>query len=342
MPRGGRYTSSGLHGAKQSTGGRPLIVLCLVSVLLLTFYLREGESGPLHTVRGAAMTLTSPVRAAGNLLATPFAAVGGAMGDATASQDTLSRLKKENEKLTAKVAELTEAQKTNERLEGLVGLKSTYGLKSTGARIIGTGGDAWSDTVVLDKGTTSGLGKGMPVCGSGGVIGQIVEVSATTSTVRLITDEQSGISAMVQSSRAQGMLQGRADGSLVLSYVSSDADVSVGDIVITSGIGGVFPKGLPLGTVSSVDRDANATYLTVTVRAASTAESNEEVLVVTSVEEDQLASDDDVASANDVPEGSAASDSKSGSGDDDGGASDSTGDASSDGDAGADDSGEQG
>ena len=138
----------------------------------------------------------------------------------------------------------------------------------------------------------------MAVCNSGGAIGQIVEVSASSSTVRLLTDENSGISAMVQRSRAQGILQGQPDGSLLLNYVTADSDVSVGDIVITSGLGGVFPKGLPLGTVTSVNRASNATYYTVTVRAQSLAENNEEVLVITSVAAEQAASDEDVAEAN--------------------------------------------
>ena len=136
------------------------------------------------------------------------------------------------------------------------------------------------------------------MCNSGGVIGQIVEVSATTSTVQLITDEGSGVSAMIQGTRAQGMLQGQPDGSLRLSYVSTDSDVKVGDIVITSGIGGVYPKGLPLGTVSSVEKSDNDVYYTIVVRAQSTAENNEEVLVITSLTDDQIASDQDVASAN--------------------------------------------
>ncbi len=145
----------------------------------------------------------------------------------------------------------------------------------------------------------------MPVCSSGGVIGQIIEVSATTSTVRLVSDEQSGISAMVQGSRAQGMLRGQADGTLRLEYVVSDAEVSAGDIIITSGIGGSFPKGLPLGTVASINRAANAVYYTIVVRPASTAENNEEVLVITSLEDDQVASDEEVGAANNSPQGNA-------------------------------------
>ncbi|MBM6783537.1 rod shape-determining protein MreC [Enorma massiliensis] len=283
---------------------RPVIVLCVISILLLTFYIREGESGPIHGVRSVVTTITSPVRYAGSVVASPFNALGNVFSNLTASQETLSDLKAQNEELTAQVAELSEAKETASRLESLLGLQSTYNLESTAARIIGESSDAWSRTVTIDKGSSDGFSINMPVCNSAGVIGQIIEVSANTSTVRLITDENSGVSAMVQSTRAQGILQGQPDGTLRLEYVTTDADVQEGDIIVTSGIGGVYPKGLPLGTVSTVVREENATYYTITVTPASSdTENNEEVLVITSLTSDQQASDEEVAQANDAPQG---------------------------------------
>lgn len=282
---------------------RPFVICCLVSLLLLTFYVREGEAGVIHSIRSGVNTVATPVRMVGAVVATPFNAIGNVFTNLSAPQETLSELKKQNEELTSELAQLTEAEKTAERLESLLGLQSTYNLQSTAARIIGTAGDAWSQTVTIDKGSANGFEIGMPVCNSGGVIGQIIEVSAATSTVRLINDENSGVSAMVQSTRAQGILQGQPDGTLMLSYVPADADVKVGDVIITSGLGGRFPKGLPLGTVSSVSRAANATYYTIVVRAISTAESNEEVLVITSLTDEQAASSEDVAAANTAAQG---------------------------------------
>lgn len=282
---------------------RPFVICCLVSLLLLTFYVREGEAGVIHSIRSGVNTVATPVRMVGAVVATPFNAIGNVFTNLSAPQETLSELKKQNEELTSELAQLTEAEKTAERLESLLGLQSTYNLQSTAARIIGTTGDAWSQTVTIDKGSANGFEIGMPVCNSGGVIGQIIEVSAATSTVRLINDENSGVSAMVQSTRAQGILQGQPDGTLMLSYVPADADVKVGDVIITSGLGGRFPKGLPLGTVSSVSCAANATYYTIVVRAISTAESNEEVLVITSLTDEQAASSEDVAAANTAAQG---------------------------------------
>ena len=303
MPRSQGFSTS-LNNRRQSTGLRPVIVLCVISILLLTFYIREGESGPIHGVRSVVTTITSPVRYAGSVVASPFNALGNVFSNLTASQETLSDLKAQNEELTAQVAELSEAQETASRLESLLGLQSTYNLESTAARIIGESSDAWSRTVTIDKGSADGFAINMPVCNSAGVIGQIIEVSANTSTVRLITDENSGVSAMVQSTRAQGILQGQPDGTLRLEYVTTDADVQEGDIIVTSGIGGVYPKGLPLGTVSTVVREENATYYTITVTPASSdTENNEEVLVITSLTSDQQASDEEVAQANDAPQG---------------------------------------
>ena len=326
MPRSQGFSTS-LNNRRQSTGLRPVIVLCVISILLLTFYIREGESGPIHGVRSVVTTITSPVRYAGSVVASPFNALGNVFSNLTASQETLSDLKAQNEELTAQVAELSEAQETASRLESLLGLQSTYNLESTAARIIGESSDTWSRTVTIDKGSADGFAINMPVCNSAGVIGQIIEVSANTSTVRLITDENSGVSAMVQSTRAQGILQGQPDGTLRLEYVTTDADVQEGDIIVTSGIGGVYPKGLPLGTVSTVVREENATYYTITVTPASSdTENNEEVLVITSLTSDQQASDEEVAQANDAPQGASRTSGSGSSGSTDNSGSSSGGD----------------
>ena len=298
MAKRQKYPSSHLNTKRQSTGLRPLIVFSILSVLILTFYIREGEAGPIHSVRSGIVTVSTPFKMVGSVVATPFNAVGNIFANLTASQETLSDLKDQNAQLTAQVAELSEAQQTAQRLESLLGLQSTYNLQSTAARIIGSSSDAWSQTVTIDKGTLDGLTLGMPVCNAYGVIGQITEVALNSSTVLLINDETSGVSAMVQSSRAKGVLRGQADGTLRLEYVPVDAQVASGDIVITSGIGGVFPKGLPLGTVSSVEKSDNDVYYTIVVRTQATTENNEEVLVITSLTEEQIATDEEVAAAN--------------------------------------------
>lgn len=300
MPLSGRGRSQAPtigNSGRQSTGGRALIACVAVSLVLFTVSARFGSEGPLDAVRGAFQTVTSPVRYLGATVAAPFQGIGNIFVNLTADQQTLSELRQENAELLARNVELEEAEQTAERLQTLLDLKDVNNLQSTAARVISGSTDSWSTTVTIDKGTSSGLSVGMPVTSATGVIGQIVECGATSSTVRLLTDENSSISAMVQSSRAQGMLTGSATGQVELTLIRTNQTVAVGDMVVTSGLGGVFPKGLPLGKVTSVVNNPGSLYLTIVVEPLASPETYEEVLVITSLTEEQQASAEDIAEA---------------------------------------------
>ena len=290
--------SSGLgSNNNKHTGGRSFIILSLLSIVLLTVSARMGAQGPLEMVRGGFSTITMPFRMAGSAIAMPFQGIGNIFSNLTADQQTLSDLKAENEQLRSRNAELEETNQSTQRLQGLLDLKNTYNLQSTGARVISGSTDSFNNTIVIDKGTSSGLAVGMPVVDSGGVIGQIIECSPTTSTVRLITDEKSGVAAMVQSSRAQGMLMGSASRQITLNLINTNQKVAVGDTVVTSGLGGVFPKGLPLGKVTSVEAAPGSLYYTIVIEPFGNVSTNEEVMVITSLSEEQKATADDIAEA---------------------------------------------
>lgn len=294
----GPGTRAQIKRSGPDNGLRLAIALVIVSLVLFTASSREGEGGPLSMVRSGFQTVTMPVRAVGSLIGVPFQGMGNIMANLTADQKTLSELKAENAELTARLVELEEAQQTATRLQGLLDLQDTYSLKSTAARIISGSTDSWSDTVTIDKGSLAGIAVGMPVSDSAGVIGQTIECGPTSSVVRLLTDENSSVSAMLQQTRAQGMLNGSANGKAHLTLIGAEQTVEVGDIVVTSGLGGVFPKGLPIGRVSNVSRTSGALYLDIEVSLFSNPENFEEVLVITSLTEDQRATTEDIASAN--------------------------------------------
>ena len=274
-----------LRSPRTSSGGRLAVVLCAIALVIFTMSCREAGNGPITGFRELFSVVTSPVRAIGPILGAPFSGISNIYSNLTADTQTLSDLQAENDALRARNMELEEAERTVARLQDLLELKSTYQLKSTAARIISGSSDSWSSTVTIDKGTEAGIQVGMPVCDSKGAIGQVIECGPASSVVRLISDESSRVSAMVQSSRATGVLKGTVDGTLLLASVSTDQVVSVGDYVLTSGMGGVFPKGLPLGVVQTVERPAGALYYTVTVEPLSDTETHEEVLVITSLTE---------------------------------------------------------
>ena len=290
---------------------RTLIVCAVLSLVLFTLSCQTGDSGPLGVARGAFQTVTTPIRYLGTTLAAPFQGLGNVFSNLTADQATLSELQEENERLRAENVELSESADSASRLQALLDLQDAYNLQSSAARIISGSTDSWSSTISLDKGSASGLTAGMPVTSPAGVIGQIVTCNPTTSTVRLLSDESSSISCMVQSSRAQGMLTGSASGEVRLTLVSSDQEVAIGDVVVTSGLGGVFPKGLPVGEVISVESDPSSVYLDIVVDLFARPETSEEVLVITSLTQEQQATAEDIAEADaqergDAEEGSGA------------------------------------
>lgn len=293
----GRTPSATLGNSRTSTGGRALVVCAIVSIVLFTLSCRTGEEGPLGVVRGAFQTVTSPVRHIGALASAPFQGFGNIMTNLTADQATLSELEEENAELRARNVELEESAQSVKRLQDLLDLRDTHNLQSTAARIISGAADSWSSTVTIDKGSADGVSPGMPVTSSSGVIGQVISCGANQATVRLLLDENSSISAMVQSSRAQGMLTGSATGEVTLRLVRTNQNVAIGDVVITSGLGGVFPKGLPLGQVTSVENNPGEMYLEIVVELYASPENDGEVLIITSLTEEQQASAEDIAEA---------------------------------------------
>lgn len=295
-----RFSAPKSSMGRGSSNGVPrsLIVLSVISLALFVLGVREGDSGLLHGVRGVFQTVATPARVVGSVVASPVSGISNVVGNLTADSQTLSDLKAENDDLKAQVARLTEYEDEANTLTDLLQLRNQYNLDSTAARVIARSTDSWSSTITIDKGTTSGIQTGMPVMTSTGVVGQVSECGPTTATVRLITDESSGVSAKVQSSGAQGQLQGSADGTLHLNLIRTEQQVSTGDSVVTSGLGGVYPKGLPVGTVSNVTKSSGSLYYDITVEPLASAGSLEEVLVVTSLSGDQQATADDATAAN--------------------------------------------
>lgn len=181
-------------------------------------------------------------------------------------------LEQENRTLKARIAQLT--QELNEyrehhleglRLRKLLALKETLPGTVIAARIMDRENAYVFKTILIDKGTSDGLGVGLPVVSSEGVVGRVVDASWNVSRILLLTDYNSNISALVQGSRVQGILQGGGGTTCALKYVERSEEVKVGDTVVTSGLGGVFPGGLILGTVSKVDRKGSGLFLNIDV-----------------------------------------------------------------------------
>ena len=166
------------------------------------------------------------------------------------------------------------------RLQALLSFKEQFVDKTVAAQVIGTSGSEQSRLVSIDKGSDDGVKADMAVITPNGIVGKVLRViNGSTSQVLLINDQNSGVGIILEQSRLQGVLKGKASGELLLDQIMSEEDVKPGDRVLTSGGDQIFPKGLPIGTVSRVIHGTE--FLQVLVQPSATLNHLEEVLVIT-------------------------------------------------------------
>lgn len=201
--------------------------------------------------------------------------------------DTLSGFRLENERLRKRVQnleierqKLLEAEANNRRLQQLLDFRAQLPGSAITASIIANSASSWFQSCLLDKGSADGVRKDMAVVTPLGVVGKVVSVTRRTAKVLLLTDSNSGIDVMVQRTRSRGIVSGSLDNVTVLKYMKRSEDVQEGDRLITSGLDGVFPKGMLVGTVIKVRKQSLGLFQSVEVLPAVQSSRTEEVLVV--------------------------------------------------------------
>lgn len=269
-------------GQPEPKRGNPklLTVLIVLSLVLVTLYFREGEGGILHGARRLTLEVTAPISRVGTAMTSPFRAAGDFIEGIGVSRKRLDALEKQNEELKARLADLEEARQENERLRALVDFTEERKLPKLGARVIRRPISMWEGVIVVDRGSDDGVEAGMPVIAAQGLVGQVAETSPHASTVRLLTDQQSGVAAMIQSSRVTGVLRGSVSGELALDFIDRAQLPQTGDVVITSGLGGVYPSGIVVGDVTAVDDRRGELYPRVTVESRVPIDRIEDVFIL--------------------------------------------------------------
>ena len=216
------------------------------------------------------------------------AGVTGGVRRAWTGYANLRGVRAENEQLKRQLGELQvkfqeerAAAERTRQLERLLGFQQQIGIQTIPTMVIGAGASPDSRTVTIDKGTNAGVRANMAVIAPTGVVGRVVTPTAHASKIQLLIDRNAGAGALVERSRAQGVILGAGEELLRMDYVSGVADVKPGDTIVTSGIDGIYPKGFVIGIVENVDR-GNGIYKIIRVRPAVDFNRLEEVLVVTS------------------------------------------------------------
>jgi len=195
-------------------------------------------------------------------------------------------LKAEIERLRLDQVRLNEDAAQARRLQALLAFKEQFISQTLPAQVIGSGGSEQSRIVYIDKGQHDGLKPDMAVITVDGIVGKVLKVFGSTSQVLLIDDQSSGVGAILEKTRLQGILRGTSGGEVVLERIMTDNPVQPGEEVRTSGGDRIFPKGLPVGTVTRVGNGSDL-FLSIRVRPAANLSKLEEVLVVTKLVEQE-------------------------------------------------------
>jgi len=201
-------------------------------------------------------------------------------------------LKQEIQQMKLEQARMSQDAEQGRRLQALLSFKEQFVSQTMAAQVIGWSGSEQSRSIYIDKGAREGIKPDMAVITKDGIVGKVLQVYGTNplersvSQVLLIDDQTSGVGAILEKARLQGILRGTPSGDVVLEKVMSDETVPVGEMVLTSGGDGIFPKGLPVGKVTKVSVGSDL-FLNIRVRPAANLSRLEEVLVVTKIDERQ-------------------------------------------------------
>jgi len=260
---------------------RLLATAALFLVLAAGMILRTGTSHGRDDQLGRIfLELMAPLERAGTFASRTVA-------DAWASASGLLRARDEAEALRARVrrleqdtARLAETEAENARLRTLLDFRKTLGGTLLTTRVIGHDAAGLSRTLVVDQGSAAGIAKGAAVLAPEGIVGQVFQVSPHAARVLLVSDHNSGVDAVVQRTRGRGIVEGTADGRCGLKFVKRTEDLQVGDLVVSSGLDGIFPRGLPIGHIEAVDKQGQGLFQYGQIEPAVDTERLEEVLVM--------------------------------------------------------------
>ncbi len=237
------------------------IIVTSISLALCIFFSVLSAVGGKNVVSNVINTALFPIRWCGAKINEGFEGFSLYFGKMDSLLSENEELKKENDALKEKEIYYGALADENQRLREYLEMKKTYSdFKLCDALIISSGSEGYMTIITLNRGTADGVDVGMPVMTSQGLVGSVIEVSLTSCKVRTIIEDRGACGAYVVRSGAVGVIEGdityKDTGLCSLEYLSQTADVAVGDIVYTSGLGSVFPRDIPIGKVTKVTENA--------------------------------------------------------------------------------------
>ncbi len=262
---------------------RQIIILFVILFLSLLLMQTQAETGKgVQNIAGATFEVTAWMESC-------LASISSGLMQFYRQYVRLIDVGKENRLLRKREAylenrlnALREIELENERLRELLAFQESVPYDMAPVRVVGKDFNSWSRTLIINQGTRSGIERGMAVVRPEGIVGRILSVSPSYAQVLLIIDSNSDVPAIFQRTRAEGIVEGKITSQCQVKYLNRLADVQREDLVITSGLGGIYPKGLIVGTVQSVEKKPYGLFQEVTIAPAVDFSRMEEVFIIKS------------------------------------------------------------
>lgn len=258
------------------------LAVCLLLCLALIGLSRAGLLGPLEELASVPLNLVTGV-----LNRAVLSLTGGVsdLAQLQTLQQTNAALEEALAELTAELVELREIARDYERMAEMLDYTSTAASQEfVATNVISNDQSGLRRSITIDRGTRDGIAVGMPVVTAQGLVGRVLEISANASRVLLVTDRDSAVSSRLQTTRVQGSLRGQLSGNLRLTLVPPGDTVVVGDLVLTSGLGGNFPPDIVIGQVASTRQFQFELFQEAEIISFNNFDELEVVLVMTSFE----------------------------------------------------------
>jgi rod shape-determining protein MreC len=254
-----------------------LAVLVGLSIALLTAYFGESASGGLHAIQRGSLEVMAPLQEGASRALKPARDLTNWVGDVVDAKSENDNLRDEVRRLRGELTAAQTGQRDAGQLRALVGFNRSArypdGYESVAARVIGRSPTVWYSTITIDKGSDQGLHPNQPVVNGDGLVGKVSDVSGDAARVTLITDHTSGVSAQLVPDGTNGLVKATVGNpsDLILDFVQKGRPVRKGATVVTSGwrssrLESLFPRGIPVGSVTRVDVQERELYQRVHVR----------------------------------------------------------------------------
>jgi rod shape-determining protein MreC len=254
-------------------------VMLFVAINLVVISMTSRQALQVNSPEKVLITLTAPfqlgfqkiISANVSVWQTYFASVSAAKENKVLKKQLalVEQIENQNQELA----------RENARLKKFVEFTASDPGTHVAARVIARDPSPWFKTIMIDKGEKHGLEKNAPVLVPEGIVGQITKVSQNYSRVLLITDRNSAVDALVQTTRARGMVKGSSENSCIFVYALRKEEIQAGETIVTSGLDQVFPKGLKIGTVLDVHKDPSQLFQDIRIQTSVDFDTLEEVLV---------------------------------------------------------------